>query len=285
MISASLLLPAMSRPKQTQSSRTERRGEQTDLAPEADAEAPAYTIDDLAAKTGIPSRTIRFYQSSGVLSSPDKRGRIAYYGPAHVERLELIGNMQDRGLRMRAIKDLVERIDTGEVALGEWLGLEDQLSSAWIDDAPKVVTRPQLDELLGQRRPGFLAELVRGGLLEAQLEGAYLVPSPGLLQVTLELDDAGVAVDVATGASRILQRHLSKAAQELATFFAERAGDGFGKDDSVAGISGALQQLRTVGPESVRLIFAREMEQVLRRMVETGEAGRIDKKKRRRSKR
>jgi hypothetical protein len=35
----------------------------------------------------------------------------------------------------------------------------------------------------------------------------------------------------------------------------------------------------------VRLIFAREMEQVLRKMVESGEAARIDKKKRRRSKR
>jgi DNA-binding transcriptional MerR regulator len=245
------------------------------------AETPTYTIDDLAATTGIPSRTIRFYQSSGVLSRPDKRGRIAYYGPQHIERLELIGKMQDRGLRMRAIKDLVEQIDAGEVALNEWLGLEDQLSSAWIDDAPKVVTRAQLDELLGPRRPGFLAELVRAKLLEAQTEAAWLIPSPGLLHSALELDDAGVTIDVATKATEILQRHLGKAARELAGMFADRAGDGFGKDDSVAGISDAYERLRSVGPESVRLIFAREMEQVLRRMVETGEAARIDKKKRR----
>lgn len=250
---------------------------------EAEAEAePSYTIDELAAATSIPSRTIRFYQSSGVLPKPQKRGRIAYYGPHHIERLELIGKMQDRGLRMRAIKDLVDRIDRGEVVLQEWLGLEEQLSSAWIDDAPKVLTRAELDELLGERRPGFLAELTRAGTVEPQTEGAYLVPSPGLLQVATRLDDAGVSVEVATGASEILQRHLGKAARELASYFVDHAGDGFGKGDSVASIGEAFSELRNIGPESVRLIFAREMEQVLRKMVESGEATRIDKKKRRR---
>ena len=55
----------------------------------------SYTIDELSAHTGVPSRTIRFYQSSGALQKPAKRGRIAYYGPEHVERLALIGQLQD----------------------------------------------------------------------------------------------------------------------------------------------------------------------------------------------
>ena len=71
------------------------------------------TIDDLSARTGIPSRTIRFYQASGALPPPEKRGRVAYYGEKHVERLELIGNLQDRGLQIRAIRDLALRIDRG----------------------------------------------------------------------------------------------------------------------------------------------------------------------------
>lgn len=293
------ILPTMSKPASKSSSRrTQRRANrrgaesaQSDSDSDSDSDAGAsdaeesdesYTIDELAAATSIPSRTIRFYQSSGVLPRPDKRGRIAYYGPHHVERLELIGRMQDRGLRMRAIKDLVDRIDSGEVVLHEWLGLEEQLSSAWIDDAPTVLTRAALDELLGERRPGFIAELARAGTVEIQGEDAYLVPSPGLLQVAARLDDAGVSVEVATGASAILQRHLAKAARELAGFFTDHAGDGFGHGDSVTAISDAFRELRNIGPDSVRLIFAREMEQVLRKMVETGEATRIEKKKRRR---
>lgn len=248
-------------------------------------DAPSYTIDELAAATSIPSRTIRFYQSTGVLPKPDKRGRIAYYGPGHIERLEMIGKLQDRGLRMRAIKELVDKIERGDVVLQEWLGLEEQLSSAWVDDAPKLLTRAQLHELIGERRPGFIAELVRAGTLEQQSDDAYLAPSPGLLQIAARLDDAGVSVGVATGASGILQKHLAKAAKELAGFFAEHAGDGFGQGDSVVSVSDAFRELRSTGPESVRLIFAREMEQVLRKMVESGETSRIDKKNKRRRKR
>ncbi|WP_181198234.1 MerR family transcriptional regulator [Enhygromyxa salina] len=263
----------------------ENTAAETAEATEVGAEAESYTIDELAAHTAIPSRTIRFYQSSGVLPKPTKRGRIAYYGPEHVERLELIGKMQDRGLRMRAIKELVDQIERGELVLQEWLGLEEQLSSAWIDDAPKVLTRTELDELLGERRPGFIAELARAGTVEIRTDDAYLVPSPGLLRVATRLDDAGVSVDVATGASAILQKHLAKAAKELAGFLRDHAGEGFGQSDSVASISDAFRELRTIGPESVRLIFAREMEQVLRKMVETGEATRIETKKKRRRKR
>ena len=277
--------PVPSKPSKPSSSRrTQRRaakrGEPTpDAAPEpATADEPAsYTIDELAATTSIPSRTIRFYQSSGVLPKPEKRGRIAYYGPHHIERLAMIGKLQDRGLRMRAIKELVDRIERGEVVLQEWLGLEEQLSSPWLDDAPKLLTRAQLQEMIGERRPGFIAELVRAGTLELQTDDAYLAPSPGLLRVAARLDDAGVSVQVATGASGILQKHLAKAAKELAGFFAEHAGDGFGQGDSVMSISDAFRELRATGPESVRLIFAREMEQVLRKMVESGETARIDK--------
>lgn len=256
-----------------------------DGEPGTDADAAGndeatYTIDQLTAETGIPSRTIRFYQSSGVLPKPEKRGRIAYYGPHHVERLALIGQLQDRGLRMRAIKDLVEQIEGGDLVLNEWLGLEEQLQSAWVDDAPQILDRAGLEAMLGERRPGFVAELVRHGLVENRSDGTFLVTSPGLLRVSVRLDDGGVSLDVAAGAMTILQKHLARSASELAAHFAQHAGDGFGRGDSVQGITDAFRELRAISLESVRLIFAREMEQVLRRMVETGGATKLDKKRR-----
>src|SRR5579864_6298655 len=93
-------------------------------------EAPpdGYTIDELAAAAKVPSRTIRFYQSRGALMPPEIRGRVAYYGGAHLERLKLIAQLQDRGLRIDAIRDLLTSIDRGEVDLAEWLGVEQQVS-------------------------------------------------------------------------------------------------------------------------------------------------------------
>src|SRR5690606_19593317 len=43
----------------------------------------SMTIDELAAQTGVPTRTIRFYQARGALMRPEIRGRVAYYGDAH----------------------------------------------------------------------------------------------------------------------------------------------------------------------------------------------------------
>ena len=253
---------------------------EVDESTETETQPESYTIDELAAQTRIPSRTIRFYQSSGVLPKPEKRGRVAYYARSHVERLELIGRMQDRGLRMRAIKDLFDQIDRGEVVLAEWLGLQQQLSSAWVDDAPQVFDRGRLTTLVGDERPGMIAELTRSGLIEQQAEGTYLVHSPGLLRVALALNQAEVGLEVTAGASAILQRHLGRAASELATYFAEHAGEGFGTSSSVPAMTDAFRGLRSHGLEAVRLIFAREMEHVLRKMVETGEPARIDKKRR-----
>ena len=53
--------------------------------PPAPPPATALTIDELAAQVGVPTRTIRFYQARGALMRPEIRGRVAYYGDAHVE--------------------------------------------------------------------------------------------------------------------------------------------------------------------------------------------------------
>src|SRR6184192_3936279 len=95
-----------------------------ELVPPATGDAAAqreYTIDELAAVARVPSRTIRFYQSTGALPRPRIRGRVAYYDESHIARLKLIGTLQDRGLRIRAIRELLVRADRGELALNEWL--------------------------------------------------------------------------------------------------------------------------------------------------------------------
>ena len=104
------------------------------------------TIDQLAAASHVPSRTIRFYQSRGALMNPEIRGRVAYYGKQHVERLKLIAQLQDRGLRIDAIGDLMKRIDRGEVDLAEWLGVEEQVQAPWALDQARTVTEAELSK-------------------------------------------------------------------------------------------------------------------------------------------
>src|SRR5262245_34944315 len=193
----------------------------------SDEDPPAeHTIDELAALTGVPSRTIRFYQSKGALQPPQIRGRVAIYGPAHVERLKLIGELQDRGLAIKAIKELATRIDGGELGLGEWLGLQDQLKSAWADDRPQILSQTEIDKMLGSNPPGVLAELLRKRLIERQRD-AFVVKSPGLLQVILRLNAAGIDIGLAAKSGEIIRKYVSKMTKELVDFFFEHAGKDF----------------------------------------------------------
>lgn len=162
-----------------------------DAAPMSDAAAQApsereFTIDELAAHSSVPSRTIRFYQSKGVLSALSIKGRVAYYGEHHLARLELIARLQDRGLRMDAIREVVTRMDKNELDVGEWLGVSDELGAPWADDASRTLTETELRELASSARPGLIADLVRLGLAK-RTGDRYLVESPALLSVAMRL--------------------------------------------------------------------------------------------------
>jgi DNA-binding transcriptional MerR regulator len=225
-----------------------------------------YTIDDLAAKTRVPSRTIRFYQSKGALQGPEIRGRVAFYGDAHVERLELIAKLHDRGLRIDAIGDLVKRIDRGELDLAEWLGVEAEMQAPWASDQPRTVSDAELYELAGTRRPGLIADLTRAELVERRGD-VYLVPSPSLLAIAMKLEAAGVDLETASSGSDVLRKHLGRAVGELVALFSSRVKDGaLDVHDS----SKLFETLRTAGPEAVRLFFARAMEKALRDLIASG---------------
>ncbi len=252
-------------------------------APEEDAarpmSTPEYTIDELATVSKVPSRTIRFYQSKGALQAPTIRGRVAVYGPEHAERLKLIAQLQDRGLRIDAIRDLVASIDKGEVDLAEWLGVERQMQASWANDQPRTVTEAELYELAGAQRPGLLADLVRSKLVERKGD-VLLLQSPALLTVAMKLEAAGIDLETAVQASSILRKHMQRAVADVVDLFLSHAKDGKISAESAGDL---FQALRPMGLEAVRVIFGREMESALRKLLESGKAtalpGKMKKKR------
>jgi DNA-binding transcriptional MerR regulator len=235
------------------------------------AVSPWFTIDQLAAASGVPSRTIRLYQTKGVLPRPQRQGRVSLYSGDYVARLRLIGELQDRGLQLSAIRELIS-IGDGEVTVREWLGLGDQLTQPWSDDIPRPYSAREVAALLAGRRPGTLAELERSGLLTPQGEAAttYMAMSPGLLDAALALDDAGVDFTTSAAAAAILRRRLAQAVAELAKLIVDRAGDGFGRSGTPDGLAAAFEGVRVTGGEATRLIFTAEVERAMSRLVADG---------------
>ncbi len=225
-----------------------------------------HTIDEIATVARVPSRTIRFYQARGALMPPEIRGRVAYYGEKHLERLRLIAQLQDRGLSISAIRDLLASIDKGETDLAEWLGVESALQASWANDHPRTVTEAELYELAGNRRPGLLADLLRAKLLERRGEVLFLL-SPALLGVAMKLEAAGVDLETALEGAEIVRKHMARTASDLVQLIVERARDGaIGSSDAAS----MFQALRPTGLEAVRVIFGREMEKSLRKLLESG---------------
>ncbi len=241
-------------------------------------DAKEYTIDDLAAVSRVPSRTIRFYQSKNMLPRPHLRGRVAYYSDAHVERLKLVAELQDRGLQIKAIGDIVARLDKGELAINEWLGLEDQLKEPWANDRPRLIEAAELKTLAGEERPGRIAELVRAGLVERKGE-SFLVTSPALLQASIKLEAAGVDLEASVEAGGLLRRHLGRAAKDLVEFFVKHATSD--ERAAEASLADTIGLLRPTAMEALRVIFAQEIEKEIRKLVESGQTAKLTRKTKR----
>lgn len=82
-------------------------------------EPQVWRIDELAQRSGVPSRTIRFYNTQGLLPAPLMRGRVAYYEQEHVVVLRIIRELKEQQhLPLEIIKNLLDiRTRHGDVQL------------------------------------------------------------------------------------------------------------------------------------------------------------------------
>src|SRR2546423_14780342 len=104
-----------------------------------------YGLTELVDRSRLPARTIRWYQSEGLLPKPTKHGRDAVYTDDHLQRLHLIAELRDRGLTLTAIRDLVCR-ERPSRTVAEWLGIDATLSAPWSDDRPRICDRDRMGQ-------------------------------------------------------------------------------------------------------------------------------------------
>ena len=72
-------------------------------------------LTDLVERTGISTRTIRFYIQQGVMPGPDGMGPKSTYHEGHLARLQLIRAWQEQFLPLAEIRNRLEKMDDAEV--------------------------------------------------------------------------------------------------------------------------------------------------------------------------
>ena len=70
-----------------------------------------YSLGELAERSGLPERTIRYYIARGVLAEPARRGRGAYYTGEHLQRLKSIMQSQKQGLTLTEIERQSSKVE------------------------------------------------------------------------------------------------------------------------------------------------------------------------------
>ena len=80
------------------------------------------TIDTLAALAGTTTRSVRSFQTMGLLPRPRLRGRTGIYSTDHLDRLSSILRLQSEGFSLQSIGHLLLAHSRGET-LGDVLGI------------------------------------------------------------------------------------------------------------------------------------------------------------------
>ncbi len=145
-----------------------------------------WRIDDLAREADTTVDTIRFYQREGLLPTGARVGRTKHYGPAHLERIHRIRDLQHRRFSLAAIKALLES-DRQDLVDGIFAG-EGGLSYSLED----LVERSELSATLIDR-------LRTIGLLRDPAEfgrASYDATDLDMLRATAELAKIGLPDDV-----------------------------------------------------------------------------------------
>lgn len=83
------------------------------------------SIEELSARSGVTTRSIRDYQSRGLLPPPQSRSghRAAFYNLDHLARIRVINRMQERGHSLAGIHKLLQALQDGK-SLEQLLGVE-----------------------------------------------------------------------------------------------------------------------------------------------------------------
>lgn len=170
---------------------------------------------DLCEASGLERQAIHFYIREGLLPAGRKTGRnMAYYGPVHLERLELIRRLQhERFLPLRAIKAMFDGDGSGfspeqQRWLAEVKAHADSTLAAGADTPEPTTARGHLrsagvaeDELLAMAEGGLLPVQRRtpDGALQVLEDDVWMIELLGELKrlgtaagVTFSVDDLGM---------------------------------------------------------------------------------------------
>jgi DNA-binding transcriptional MerR regulator len=159
--------------------------------------ADEMRLDDLARSAGVPSTTVRLYQSKGLLAPPRLQGRTGWYDDSHLRRLRLIARLQDDGFSLAGISSLIEAWESGS-GIDALVGVEAHLDELLGEPHAETVAAADLLDRFpeGSMTPDLVQRAGALGLVELLDDGTFRVADRRFLDTGAALARLGVPIDV-----------------------------------------------------------------------------------------
>jgi DNA-binding transcriptional MerR regulator len=226
------------------------------------------TVDELAARTGMTVRTLRFYASEGLLPPPHRRGRVAYYGAGHRMRLELVRTLQTHGYTLSAIQRVLDRLPDNASA-AEY-SVQSAVLAPWLAEHTEVLDHAGLERRAG--RPideAQIDHLVSLGALERRPDGTYLA-APAALGHAIELMELPVPPEVLKESAAIIDEHATAVANGLTELFARAIWGPYQRGEiDHEQVLRILERMRPLALQGLLGAFARAADEAAHRRLET----------------
>jgi DNA-binding transcriptional MerR regulator len=182
------------------------------------ADGELFTIEQLAARTGLTVRNIRSHVTRGLLPPPHLKGRTGFYGPEHVARLQLVTGLQHQGFNLAAINKLVS--GPPSPSADETVAFYRTALGPWLTERPEVWDESDLAAEFGLAPDQeLLQRLRRLGILERMPDGQVRVRNPAIIRVGTELAALGYGVEDLMAVLRVLMQHSRAVADAFVQMF------------------------------------------------------------------
>jgi DNA-binding transcriptional MerR regulator len=221
------------------------------------------TIEQLAQRAGLSVRNIRSHHARGLLPPPEVRSRVGYYGPEHEDRLRLIRELQDEGLKLDGVKRLLDE----SRSTGEGLLRVKQAAEASAErEEPEVIRLDELRERFGlddERGAALLAKAERLSVLAPLGHDLYEVSSPSLLAAAEEAHRLGMDLDSTIEAIASVERHSTTVAKRFVKLFLDDVWKPFSDaglpEERWPEIVETIERLRPLASEALLAVFHQAM--------------------------
>lgn len=143
-----------------------------------------YSIGELARRTGLTVKTIRFYSDRGILAPADRTAAgYRRYGPDAVARLALVRTLRELGLGLDVIQRVVDReLTLGEVAAEHAAALDVQIGILRLRRAVLTAAarrEPTFEEMELMHQLATLSQTEKQRLVDDFLSAVFEGPHAG----------------------------------------------------------------------------------------------------------